>query len=78
MEGGPLSKDKIFWYYLDHFERGQLCKIERLRELVDEENLLEGPRLVNYNAQFLDSIFQNGMTVINYAPGWPAGNARVD
>ena len=56
-EGG-ISKNKTLWDYLVFFASERLQRIEQLSTLVEDKDLLEGPKKAAYDKHFLDEYFK--------------------
>ncbi len=57
MKDGPISKDKTIWFYLDHYGSDRLREIDRLKEKLNDEDFLEGPKSSSYDVEFLKKYF---------------------
>ena len=57
MKGGLLSKENSLWNYLHHFATERTQQIQRLNDLVGDDERLEGRMTDSYDTNFLRDYF---------------------
>ena len=59
MEDGAISKDSALSFYVDHFKEDRSNWINELTTRVPENERLQGPKIAEYNNDYLDEYFKD-------------------
>ena len=59
MEDGAISKDSALSFYVDHFKEDRSNRINELTTRVPENERLQGPKIAEYNNDYLDEYFKD-------------------